>query len=71
MQFARQEFKDDFQGNVSPLEMIIHWLESGVMEWDEKKQRFLSAWAEDREHPQPPKAKKRFTELTGFRYTGT
>jgi hypothetical protein len=71
VQFARQEFKEDFRGNVSPLEIINHWLESGVLEWDEEKQNYLSEWTDNREHPQPQKAKKRFYELTGLRYTGS
>lgn len=71
IQFVRQEFKEDFKGSVSPLEIINYWLESGVIEWDEEKQRYLSEWADNREHPQPQKAKKRFYELTGLRYTGS
>ncbi|NLW31506.1 MAG: hypothetical protein GXY77_08635 [Fibrobacter sp.] len=71
VQFALQEFKEEFRGNVSPLEIIIYWLESGIIEWDEMKQIRLSVWTEDNEHPQPMKAKKYFKKLTGFKYTGT
>ncbi|MDG5814965.1 hypothetical protein QA601_07750 [Chitinispirillales bacterium ANBcel5] len=71
LQFARQEFKEEFRGSVSPLEMINHWLESGVIEWDEEKQRYISAWMGDNEHPQPPKEKKRFRHLAGNKYTGS
>lgn len=70
VQFARQEFEEDFKGNISPLEIINHWLESGVIEWDEEKQGYLLAWAENHEHPQPLKAKKRFKELSNFQYCG-
>ena len=71
VQFARHEFKGELRGNVSPLEIVNHWLESGVIQWGDEKQLYLSAWAEDHEHPQPPEAKKRFMELSGYRYTGT
>lgn len=71
VQFALQEFKEEFRGNVSPLEIINYWLESGIIEWDEMKQICLSVWAEDNEHSQPMKAKKYFKKLTGFKYTGT
>jgi hypothetical protein len=71
VEFAVQEFGDDFQGNISPLEIIIQWLESGLITWDTEKQGYLSAWAADNEHPQPSKAKKRFKELTNCTYTGS
>lgn len=71
VQFAVQEFGADFQGNISPLEIIIQWLESGVITWNTEKQGYLSAWAADSEHLQPLKAKKRFKELTNCTYTGS
>ena len=71
VQFVQQEFKDQFRGAISPIEIINSWLEKRLLEWDEERQRYLSAWAEQNEHPQPPKAKKRFKELTGYRYTGS
>lgn len=71
VQFAQQEFGEEFKGNVSPLEIINHWLELGVITWDSQKQSYLSAWASDKEHPQPAKAKKYFKELTGFDYAGS
>jgi hypothetical protein len=71
VQFAHQEFGEEFQGNVSPLEIINHWIESGVITWDTQKQAYLSEWASDKEHPQPAKAKKRFKELTGSDYVGS
>jgi hypothetical protein len=69
--FARTQFKEEFGGNVMPLEIIIHWLEAGVITWDAEKQGYLSAWATDGEHPQLLKAKKRFKELTGIVYSGS
>ena len=71
IQFVEQEFRDEFQGSISPLEIINRWLEKGLIKWDEGKQGYLSDWAEHHEHPQPLKAKKRFRELTGYRYTGS
>ncbi len=71
VQFVQQEFKDEFRGAISPIEIINRWLEKSLLEWDEEKQGYLSAWAEQNEHPQPVKAKKRFKELTGYWYTGS
>jgi len=71
VQFVQQEFKDEFRGAISPIEMINGWIEKRLLAWDEVKQGYLSAWAEQNEHPQPVKAKKRFKDLTGYRYTGS
>lgn len=71
VQFVQQEFEDEFQGAISPIEMINGWIEKRLLAWDEEKQSYLSAWAEQNEHPQPVKAKKRFKELTGYWYTGS
>ncbi|MBD3241514.1 MAG: hypothetical protein GF331_13070 [Chitinivibrionales bacterium] len=70
-EFARQEFAADFRGSISPFEIINQWLESGIISWDEEKQRYLSAWADDREHPQPLNAKKHFKALSGSDYSGS
>jgi hypothetical protein len=70
-EFIRQEFEDNDHGSLSPLEIIIQWLEKRLIKWDEEKQKILSEWNELREHPQPGKAKKRFQELTGLKYNGS
>ena len=41
VQFACQEFEEDFTGNVFPLEIINYWLESGVIQWNEEKQLII------------------------------
>lgn len=69
--FARHEFKRDFRGNISALEIIVRWLENKVIQWDDEKQKLLALWVEHNEHPQPLKAKKRFKELSGFNYIGS
>lgn len=71
MQFANQEFGEEFRGSITPLEIINYWLESGVITWDTQKQGYLAAWAGDREHPQSAKARKRFTQLSGSTYAGS
>lgn len=71
VQFAQQEFRGEFRGAISPLEIINRWLEKGLIDWDQERYRYLSAWAEQNEHPQPVVAKRRFEELTGYVYTGS
>jgi hypothetical protein len=68
VQFAYQEFKDDFKGNVSPLEIINYWLQSGVIVWTEDKQKIIEEWILLNESPQPEAAKKEFQKITGFKY---
>ncbi len=68
--FASQEFSEDFQGNISPLEVINSWLSKGVIEWNEAKHRILEEWSLTEERPQPSKAKSRFKKITGKKYPG-
>jgi hypothetical protein len=70
-EFIRQEFKENNQGDLMPLEIIIQWLEKKLIQWNAAKQKIIDEWRELREHPQPAKAKKRFLELTGVKYTGS
>lgn len=67
-QFAYQEFKQDFKGNVFPLDIINDWFESDVIEWNEEKQKIIQEWEVSNEPAQPVKAKKRFKKITGFNY---
>lgn len=69
--FCRQEFPKEFNGAVSPLGIIIHWIEQGLIIWDDTKQKYLSDWSENREHPQPDKVKATFKKLTGRKYEGS
>ncbi|WP_045214377.1 hypothetical protein [Desulfonatronovibrio magnus] len=68
--FAAQEFSDDFKGNLSPLELIVAWLKKNLFEWDDSKHRVLEEWAITNERPQPPKAKSMFKKITGRSYPG-
>lgn len=65
VQFACQEFEEDFTGNVFPLEIINYWLESGVIQWNEEKQLIIREWIEN-EPVQPEEAKRTFKKITGF-----
>jgi hypothetical protein len=69
-EFISQEFEEYDNGSFAPLEIIIQWIEKRVIKWDQEKQKVIDSWKELREHPQPAKAKKRFSELTGSKYTG-
>jgi hypothetical protein len=69
-EFISQEFEEYDNGSFSPLEIIIQWMEKRLIKWDQEKQKVIDDWKELREHPQPAKAKKRFFELTGNKYTG-
>lgn len=68
--FCKQEFLKEFKGDVSPLEIINRWIEKGIIEWDDTKHQYLSDWSENREHPQPNKAKVTFKKLTDRKYEG-
>ena len=68
--FASQEFPDDFKGNISPLELIVVWLEKCLFEWDESRQRILEEWAVTNERPQPKKGIAAFKKITGRKYPG-
>ena len=68
--FASQEFSDDFKGNRSPLELIVDWLKMGLFDWDDSRHRVLAEWALTNERPQPAKAKGAFKKITGRSYPG-
>ncbi|MFZ5813592.1 MAG: hypothetical protein ACOY4F_16280 [Thermodesulfobacteriota bacterium] len=68
--FASQEFSDDFKGNLSPLELIVDWLKKGLFDWDDSRHRVLEEWVLTNERPQPPKAKGVFKKITGRPYPG-
>lgn len=68
VQFALQEFKEDFLGNVFPLEIVNFWIRSKVLIWDEIKQQKIEDWILLNEHTQPTRAIKEFQKLTGFKF---
>lgn len=68
--FASQEFSDNFKGNLSPLGLIVAWLKKGLFVWDDSKHRVLEEWALTNERPQPLKAKGAFKKITGRPYSG-
>ena len=71
IQFARQEFREIFKGNLSPLEIINMWLEKGLLVWDDMKHEYLAEWERLEEPHQPIKAIGKFQQLTGKRYPGS
>jgi hypothetical protein len=68
--FATQEFPDEFPGNIHPLDLINRWLKNGLFVWDEAKHRILVEWAVTGERPQSETAKFEFKEITGKEYPG-
>ena len=68
--FATQEFSDDFKGNFSPLQLIVTWLKKGLIVWDDSKHQILEEWVITEENRQPPKAKIEFKKITGRPYPG-
>lgn len=68
--FATQEFSDDFKGNFSPLQLIVTWLKKGLIVWDDSKHQILEEWAITEENRQPAKAKIEFKKRTGRPYPG-
>jgi hypothetical protein len=55
----------------SPIELINSWIEKKLIVWDAGKNEMLKLWAVQNEHPQPPRAKTRFKELTSYKYEGS
>ncbi len=70
VRFLEQEFKDDFKGNISPLELINTWLEKGLLSWDDTKHEYIAEWNANEEHAQPKKEIAKFTKLTRRSYPG-
>lgn len=69
--FAKQEFPDEFKGTISALGIINMWLRDQLFKWDETKQKYLSKWKEKGEHKQPKSAIKQFQKLTHRKYPGS
>lgn len=69
--FMGQEFFEDYKGNLSALEVLVSWIEAGLVTWSQDKQRFLEAWRVNEEPAQPRRAIRKFRALTGFEYLGT
>ena len=68
--FLKQEFPDEFKGNIYPLGLINMWLEAELILWDDTKQEFIAEWNLNEEHAQPKKEIARFKRLTGRPYPG-
>jgi len=68
--FALQEFKREFKGNISPLGMINEWIEKGLIKWNDQMHDFLTQWKAKNEHPQPRKQIIKFERLTSRNYPG-
>jgi hypothetical protein len=69
--FLQQQFKPDFRGNLTALEVVNFWLEKKVITWDEEKHAFLTDWKMQGEVAQPRSAIQKFTQLTGQSYSGS
>lgn len=68
--FMKQEFPKDYGGELSALEVVISWIERGLITWTQEKQAVLEDWARNDEPVQPHLAKNRFRALTGLDYIG-
>jgi hypothetical protein len=71
IQFAEQEFSDEFAGSVSSLEVINKWMEKNLIIWDQAKQNILCEWKSLKEVAQPKKAISEFKRLSNLPYPGT
>lgn len=69
--FALQEFKEDFKGNISPLGLINGWMETRLLEWNDKAHIYLADWEKHNEHPQPERQIRKFKKITGRNYPGS
>jgi hypothetical protein len=69
--FLRQEFKSNFKGNWTALEIVNFWLEKKIISWDDAKHALVGEWRQMEEVAQPQEAKKRFTLITGRSYPGS
>ncbi len=69
--FLQQEFKPDFRGNLTALDVVNFWLEKKVITWDDAKHAFVADWKFQGEVSQPRDAIRKFTLLTGRAYPGS
>jgi hypothetical protein len=68
--FLQQEFKQDFKGNLSALEVINFWTEKNIITWDDAKQAVIAEWKLQDEIKQPKESIIKFTKLTRRTYPG-
>jgi hypothetical protein len=69
--FLQQQFKPDFRGNLTALEVVNFWLAKGAITWDDSKQTLLADWKTQGEVAQPRNAIQKFTQLTKKPYLGS
>ena len=65
--FAESQF--DIR-NVTPLGLVNHWLEQGLISWNDHLQMVIADWQSCGESEQPLCEVGRFQRLTGYRYVG-
>ena len=70
LDFAEQQFPDDFQGYILPLGVVNLWLSKKLISWNNELEQFLSDWKAQNEPPQMREDKSMFYKLTHRKYIG-
>jgi len=71
LDFAEQQFPDDFQGEVLPLGLLNIWIGKKLISWDKELENVLSEWKTQDEPSQTAKDKSTYRRLTGKKYPGS
>lgn len=69
--FGHQEFREVFKGHASPLAIVNSWIDKKVIQWTERLSVYLGEWKSNHEPIQPTRQKRRFRQLTGYKYPGS
>jgi hypothetical protein len=71
LDFAEQQFPDDFQGYVLPLGVVNSWLMKKFITWGEEVERVITDWKAQNEPAQMQEDKSMFCKLTRKKYPGS
>jgi hypothetical protein len=70
LDFAEQQFPDDFQGYILPLGLLNLWLGKKLVSWSDDLEQILSEWKAQNEPQQMRQDKSMYHKLTHKKYPG-
>jgi len=65
--FLEQEFNIK---NIYPLKIVVEWLKSNLIKWNDDIEIILEDWNDKNEKAQPLSAKIELQKITGYNYPG-
>lgn len=69
--FAKEEFRKDFKGSISPLGVLNFWIKISLIIFSDSIYAVVQDWRVCQEPPQPGRQKRRFELLTNRPYPGS